>query len=310
MQAFRKAKGTSPLKGKAFKSEYTDEVKMGVVKTGKDVTLVVADPQWRVVGGWWPSMGIGQKLGHFPKIVAVAGSDARPDEDREATRTDSIHFVALDGEGRAGLVGVPRDSWVTIPGAGTSKINAALSFGGPEMMMDTFTELSGLDFDGYLLTGFAGFESLIEILGGLQIDVPQDFDDSAAKAYLEAGRQLLSAADALAFTRARKTLLTGDFQRQAHGGLALMAAQHMVRKQGVSRLPALLAAARPHFSTDMPPDQILRLAAAVVRVKPGKVVNTVAPGGTGSAGGASVVFLSSDADEVWDDLADGSLESE
>src|SRR5690606_40651752 len=74
------------------------------------------------------------------------------------------------------------------------------------------------------------------------------------------------------------------------------------------RLPALLAGAQPHVSTIFGPDGLLVLAAAVIRVDPAKVVNVVAPGGTGSAGGASVVFLSDSASALWEDLADGSLE--
>ena len=309
IDAFADADAKVPPRGVATVATWDEEVRLAVVKVGKgDFTLAVANPEWRVIGGWWPSMGIGQRLGAFPKILAVVGSDARPDERRDETRSDSIHFVALDGKGNAGVVGVPRDSWVPIPGAGTSKINAALSFGGPQMMMDTFTELSDLDFTGYLLTGFAGFESLIgEVLGGLTMEVPQDFNDQAAKAYLEAGKQVLDGAQALALSRTRKTLARGDFQRQEHGGLVLMAAQAMLRAGGPSALPGLVAKARPYVSTDLGPAELLVVAAAISRVNPGKVVNVVAPGGTGSAGGASVVFLSSSADELWEDLADGRL---
>src|SRR5690606_12848214 len=185
------------------------------------------------------------------------------------------------------------------PGAGRSKINASLAFGGPSMMMDTFTELTGLDFDGYLLTGFAGFEGLIELLGGLEMDVPRDFRDRAAKADIEAGQQVLSPKDALAVSRTRKTLPRGDFQRQEHGGLVMMAAQVMLRSAGPGALPELLAGARPHVSTDLWPGELLVLAASTLRVDPDKVVNVVAPGGTGSAGGASVVFLSDSANQLW-----------
>lgn len=308
VKAFAQAEGRMPLKGKASVATYEKGVKLAAVKVGNDVTLAVADPKWRIVGGWWPSIGVDKKLGRFPKIVAVVGSDARPDERRDETRADSIHFVGIDAKGNAGLVGVPRDAWVPIPGVGSTKINASLFYGGPDLMMETFSDVTGLDFDGYLLTGFAGFEGLIDVLGGLMMDVPQDFDDSAAKAYLEAGRQMLTAAEALAVSRTRKTLLRGDFQRQEHGGLVMMAAQSMLRANTVLGLPRVIAGSRPHVSTDMPLDQLFRLAAAVVRVKPDRVVNVVAPGGTGSVGGASVVFLSSSADQLWDDLADGSLE--
>lgn len=309
LEAFTGASGTPPAAGTATVAAWDNETKLAVVLADKDVTLAVADPTWRIVGGWWPSMGIGQKLGTFPKIVAVVGSDARPDERRDATRADSIHLVGIDGNGNAGLVGVPRDSWVPIPGAGTSKINASLAFGGPDMMMETFTELTGLQFDGYVLTGFAGFDSLIEILGGLQIEVPRSFNDRAAKAYLDAGEQILDGAQALAMSRARKTLPRGDFQRQEHGGLVIMAAQAMMRAGGIESLPELVGRSRPFVSTNFDPGELLVLAAAVRRVDPAKIVNTVAPGGTGTAGGASVVFLRDSASGLWKDLADGSLET-
>ncbi|MGH8911678.1 MAG: LCP family protein [Acidimicrobiia bacterium] len=309
LAAFTDAEGAPPATGVATVAPWDNETRLAVVLADKDVTLAVADPTWRVVGGWWPSMGVGQMLGSFPKIVAVVGSDARPDERRDATRADSIHLVGLDGKGNAGIVGIPRDSWVPIPGAGTSKINASLAFGGPEMMMDTFVELTDLDFDGYVLTGFAGFESLIEILGGLKIDVPRSFNDKAAKAYLDAGEQILDGAQALAMSRARKTMPRGDFTRQEHGGLVIMAAQAMIRAAGIESLPALVGNSRPFVSTNFDPGELLVLAAAVRRVDPDNVVNKVAAGGTGSAGGASVVFLRDSAAELWEDLADGKLET-
>ncbi|MFP3915739.1 MAG: LCP family protein, partial [Actinomycetota bacterium] len=261
-----------PDSGTATMAAWDDETRLAVVEAGEDVTLAVADPEWRIVGGWWPEMGVGPRLGGYPKIVAVVGSDARPGENREAARTDSIHFVGMDRKGNAAVVGVPRDSWVPIPGAGNSKINAALAFGGPDMMMDTFVELTGLDFDGYLLTGFAGFQELVDLLGGLAMDVPRDFNDRAAKAYLDAGEQVLDAAEALALARTRKTLPRGDFQRQEHGGLVLMAAQAMLRADGPHALPRLLAGAREHASTDMGPEELLLLSAAVIRVDPDRTV--------------------------------------
>lgn len=308
VKAFAGSDTDRPLSATATTAEWDEKTRLAVVKTKKDVTLAVADPDWRIIGGWWPSVKGGQHLGKFPKVIAVAGSDARPGENRETARADSIHFLGLDGKGNAGIVGVPRDSWVPIPGAGNSKINASLAFGGPDMMVNTFSELTGFEFDGYLVTGFEGFEGLIEVLGGLAMDVPRNFDDQAAKAYIDAGEQVLDAAQALALSRTRKTLPRGDFQRQEHGGLVMMAAQAMVRANGPSSLPKTLAAARPHFSTSFTPGQLLLLSAAITRIDPDNIVNVVAPGGTGTAGRASVVFLRDSADALWEDLADGNLE--
>lgn len=310
VEAFAKAEGDLPAEAVASVAQWDEETEVATVVAGEDVTLAVADPDWRIVGGWWPGRGVEAHLGEFPKILAVVGSDARPDENRETARADSIHFVGIDADGAAGIVGVPRDSWVPIPGAGNSKINASLAFGGPEMMMNTFTELTGLEFDGYLLTGFAGFEGMIEVLGGLAMDVPRNFNDRAAKAYLSAGEQVLDAAEALALSRTRKTLPRGDFQRQEHGGLVMMAAQSMVRAGGAYGLPELLAGVQPHLSTDLDPGELLVTAAAIAQVEPGSITNVVAPGGVGSAGGASVVFLRDSAHDLWEDLADGSLETD
>lgn len=306
--ALSTAEGTPPDTATATIAAWDEATTLAVVTAGDDVTLAAADPTWRIIGGWWPSLGVAQELGAFPKVIAVVGSDARPNQRRDATRADSIHFVGLDGAGGAGIVGVPRDSWVPIPGRGSSRINAPLALSGPDLMMETFESVSGLEFDGYLLTGFAGFESLIELLGGLDMDVPRNFSDKAAKAYIEAGRQILSGADALAVSRARKTLPTGDFMRQEHGGLVILAAQAMVRAAGVETLPSLLAGARPYVSTDLTPAELLTLAAATTRVDPDTVENVVAPGRTGTAGSASVVFLQDSADLLWEDLADGRLD--
>ena len=299
---------TDPTLATAHVGAVEEGPSVAVVEAGDDITLAVADPEWRVVGGWWPSHQVAAELGTFPKTIAVVGSDARPDEDRDTARSDSIHFVTLDGEGSAAVVGLPRDSWVTIPGRGNTKVNAALSLGGPELMMETFAELTGASFDGYLLTGFAGFQGMIDVLGGLEIDVPTALNDRAAKASISAGLQVLQAADALAFSRVRKSLPNGDFGRQANGGLALIAAASMVKTMGVTAIPGLIAGSWDMYSTDLGVDELLILAAAITKVEPEQAKNVVAAGSAGSAGAASVVFLSDSAFVTFEDMADGRLD--
>ena len=299
---------TDPTLATAYVGAVEEGPSVAVVEAGDDITLAVADPEWRVVGGWWPSHQVTAELGTFPKTIAVVGSDARPGEDRDMTRSDSIHFVTLDGEGSAAVVGLPRDSWVTIPGGGNTKVNAALSLGGTALMMETFTELTGLTFDGFLLTGFAGFQSMIDVLGGLEIDVPTALNDRSAKASISAGLQILQAADALAFTRVRKALPNGDFGRQANGGLALIAAASMIKTMGVTAIPGLIARSWDMYSTDLGVDELLMLAAAITMVDPEQAKNVVAAGSSGSAGAASVVFLSDSAFVTFEDMADGRLE--
>jgi LCP family protein required for cell wall assembly len=264
---------------------------------------------WRIVGGRWPSLSIPAFYGKGPRHVAVVGSDARPGEDPANTRADSIHFVGLDGKGGGAIVGLPRDSFVNIPGHGRQKITGSLSLGGPEKLMETFDELTGLPFEGYVLTGFAGFESLLEeVLGGVTVEVPFAINDRWAHVDIDAGEQLLDGAQALGFARARKTVPGGDLTRSGHQGVILLGAARAVQAMGLSVLPELLEKSEPFITTDLSPAQLLTFSAMVVSADLDTIPNVVAPGSPGSAGGASVVYLSDSVAELWEDLADGTLE--
>lgn len=249
--------------------------------------------------------------GGAPHLVAVVGSDARPGRDPTQALADSLHIIGLDGKGGAGLVGIPRDSWVTIPDRGRSKINAALATGGPDRMMATLEDLSGLDLDGYVLTGFEGFTAMVgDVLGGFEMDVPQAFTDRSAKASFTAGPQHIDGSEALAFARSRKAWIDGDFRRQLHGGLVMIAALAQTKSRGPTAIPRLMAGMEPWLVTDLPPARLLTLALAANAVDPMRITNVVLRGGTSTtSGGASIVVLDeARAAEVFSDLADGSLE--
>ncbi len=298
---------TMPPSAAATVGAIGDAARIAVVVAGHDVTLAVADPTWRIVGGWWPSHQVAAALGNFPKTIAVVGSDARPRQDREQTRADSIHFVTLAADGASAIVGLPRDSWVPIDGGGKNKVNAALYFAGPDGLLRTFADLTGAEFDGYMLTGFRGFRDMINVLGGLEIDVPRALNDRFAEAAIQAGMQVLDSGDALAFARVRKALPDGDFGRQLNGGLALMAAVTMIKGMGPSALPDLIERSWGVYSTDMSPEELLLLAGAVYNVDLARTTNVVASGSAGSAGRASVVFLNDAAYTTFEDMQDGHL---
>jgi LCP family protein required for cell wall assembly len=299
----------TPKRGSATGGDFKER-RVAVVEVGEDVFLVVNGAKgWEIVGGKWPSLGIGDFYGRGPRHVAVVGSDARPSQEVATSRADSIHFVALDGKRGGAIVGLPRDSYVPIPGYGTSKITASLSLGGPDLMMAAFEELTGLPFEGYLITGFAGFESLLtEVLGGVTVEVPFAINDRWAKVDIDAGEQILNGAEALGFARARKTVPGGDLTRSEHQGVILLAAARAVRKMGISAIPALMEASEPYLVTDLTPGQLLTFSAMAVSSKIDEIDNVVAPGSPGWAGSASVVFLHSSASDLWADLADGTLE--
>lgn len=286
------------------------EVDIGLVGAGDDlIGAVDLGNGWTVVATDLPTLGH-RDLGYTSAVIAAVGSDARPGEDPQRARADSLHLIGFDGRaGTFDLVGIPRDSWVAIPGRGTGKITSSLAIGGPDTLRATLETLTGYQLDGMAITGFEGFqEALGNVLGGIQITLDTPMADSAAGASFSAGDQYMNGPQALAFARARKTLPRGDLDRQRNGGLVLIAGAFTARHRPVEAIPGMLAAASAWGWTDLDAITVLRLA-VTLRVAPLlESQNTVLPGVPGERGGASTVELLSGASAILADLADGSLE--
>jgi polyisoprenyl-teichoic acid--peptidoglycan teichoic acid transferase len=285
---------------------------IAVVAIGDDLLSAIDDGTgWRLVGGSAPTVGVASYWGTFPRVVAVVGSDARPGENVERTRADSLHLVGLDGRGGAGVVGIPRDAYVPVPDRGRRKINAALALGGPEVLLATLEGTSGIDLEGYVLTGFVGFQEMLgNVLGGINLDVPMRIVDPASGANLAPGEQYLNGPNALAFARARKSVPGGDFTRQLHGGLLILGSLFFTQVKGPLAVPGLLAGSEPWMLTDLTPEQLLTFSLAALETRPWEIPNTVVPGRSSTVDGASVVLLSPAAGDVFSDLADGRLDGE
>lgn len=233
--------------------------------------------------------------GSEPIFVLLIGSDARPGEEIAAQRADAIHILAINPErGKATVVGFPRDSYVSIPGVGSNKINSAMTNGGPERLVETVEALTGLTMDYWALTWFEGFEAMIDDVGGLAMDVPFDVFDSFAHAQITAGEQVLSGRDALAFSRARHALPSGDFGRSENQGRLMVAALTQFRAEFASdpsRLLTWIGAGLRNGVTDVPLDELMALAFTASALDAKHIVNIVLPGSVGLAGNMSVVNL-------------------
>jgi polyisoprenyl-teichoic acid--peptidoglycan teichoic acid transferase len=300
-----------PLEGEAAVALLHGQ-QIAVVTIGNDLLAAIDDGTgWRLVGGNAPTVGAGPYWGAFPRIVAVVGSDARPGENVERTRADSLHLVGLDGQGGAGVVGIPRDSYVPVPDRGRRKINAALAIGGPELLTATLESTSGIELEGYLLTGFVGFQEMLgHVLGGINLDIPLRIVDSASGANFSPGEQYLNGPNALAFARARKSLPRGDFTRQLHGGLLILGSLFFAQVKGPLAVPGLLEGSEPWMFTNLTPEQLLTFSLAALETRPWEIPNVVVPGRSSTVGGASVVLLSPEAGDVFSDLADGRLDGD
>jgi len=284
-------------------------VPIAVVTSGKDVTLAVKAPRWKVVGGWWPSVGVAApSLGGSPRRVLVVGSDARKGQSVNGSRADSLHIVGYDGHGGGGIVGIARDAYVPLATGGRGKINSALPAGGPVALQRTVSSATGVRLDGYLITGFDGFRRLINGIGGLPIKVPVTVRDRDAQANIKAGARKLTGRQALAYGRARHTVAGGDFGRSANQGRLIMAARALAQLAGPAKLPGILQAVGRNVTTNMSAEQVLTFAAAAYVTNPKKVPNRVATGGFGmTSGGESIVLLDAGARRLFADIRDGNL---
>lgn len=253
--------------------------------------------------------------GTEPLFVLLIGSDAREDkgEDPSRTRADSIHVVSFDpATGRSTIIGIPRDSYVEIPGVGTAKINGAMVDGGPELLVQTVEALTGITLDYWVLTSFTGFAGMIDDIGGLTVDVPFEMRDSFSGADFDPGVQLLDGRQALAFARDRHSIPAGDFGRSENQGRLMLAAVAQLRQvflDDPGELLTYIAAGLRQTRTSLPMSEVLRLAFTVTKVDAAAVQNVVVPGYAAMAGTSSIVQLAPSAPTIFADMADdGHLE--
>lgn len=244
-----------------------------------------------------------------PVFILVIGSDIR-EGDPKRGRADSLHVVAIDTEaGRGTVVGIPRDSYVPVPGLGTRKINSALALGGVGALVDAVSQLSGLPIHYWAIIEFSRFDAMVAELGGIEVDVPHPMSDPLSGAFFEPGRQLLNGAEALAFSRNRRDAPGGDFGRSENQGRLLVASVAKFRDEVTSPagIAHYLIIFRKWVESDVPTRELLHLASVGMRADPNGFANVVLPGGTGSAGGASVVFLGAGANEIFNAIRDDAV---
>ncbi len=226
--------------------------------------------------------------------VLLLGSDAREGQPVLRSRADAIQLVGINTKTRSAVaIGLPRDSYVNIPGYGRNKINASMVFGGPQLMARSVGDMVGIRPDYVLTTSFWGFSRMVDRIGGITVYSRYAFHDPLRPRGYRVGRNRLSGIQTLVFSRTRKAFPRGDFDRSANQQRALLGILREVRSK----------AGRPGFmenavmsvlanmdTPNLDPSEVYRLAHAAALVNPAKLRTCVIGGGTGYVGGASVVF--------------------
>ena len=225
--------------------------------------------------------------------VLALGSDARLGQPALASRADAIQLVGVNLRTGAGsIIGIPRDSWVPIPGYGSDRINAALYHGGPDLMADAVAGLVGVRPDYVLTTTFVGFKAMVDSIGGVTVNSRLAFTDDVMVGEIERGRNRLNGFEALFFGRARHFLPMGDFDRSANQQELLRGILREIRAKqdepGFMERGAL--SAMNHLYTNLPPAELYQLGQAATGIDPARLEGCVLDGSFGTVNGASIIF--------------------
>jgi len=157
----------------------------------------------------------------------LAGSDSRggeggiAEDGTEGARTDTIMLLHVPPSGPAALISLPRDTYAEIPGQSANKLNAAYSWGGAPLLVQTVENLSSLHVDHYVEIGLGGVAQVVDALGGVElcldpavnkVDFPLN-DPESRLVWDAAGCKLADGNTSLAFARMRKADREGDIGR-------------------------------------------------------------------------------------------------
>jgi LCP family protein required for cell wall assembly len=234
--------------------------------------------------------------------AAVTADDQRllvlflgTDEKLEAsTRADSIMLFSLDtATGEAGVLSIPRDTRVWIPSRQRwERINAAYAHGGPAMAMEAVSYLLGVQVNYYVHTDFAGFEQLVDVLGGIEINVKKrmHYVDKAQglEIDIQPGLQVLNGEKALHYVRYRDRLgdvslvdpfndeYDGRVERQRQFFEAVVA--QALSPSSLVKLPQLVTQVFKVVNTNLPWEKVFSLALAGSKFSADKMQTAVLPG--------------------------------
>jgi LCP family protein required for cell wall assembly len=201
-------------------------------------------------------------------------------------RTDTIIIVTVDQTNNTvGMLSIPRDLQLEIPGVKDDRINTANVYGysidypggGPALLKRTIEKSFGIPIDYYVMIDFQGFEAIVDTLGGIEVDVPRTLHDTQypdprpgdpyafKTVHFDTGPQVMNGSRALQYARSRMS--TSDFDRAKRQQLILFAIREKALNLNIlPKLPSLMATMGNMVKTDMTLDEMLEMAALAPQV--------------------------------------------
>lgn len=217
------------------------------------------------------------------KNVLLLGVDARPDDEAETSRADSMMLISVDMKHNCiKMVSFLRDTWVYIPAHdGNQRLNAACTYGGYSGVVDTIEYNFGVDIDGYVVADFEMFKILVDSIGGVEVDVTKKEAKEVTKhkkrygnVKLESGTYKLTGEQALAYCRIRK--IDTDFVRTQRQRTVMQSILKEVKHSNPFTLYKMVYNSTPYIETNLSKHELKKLAACA-SVCLGNMVQTKVP---------------------------------
>lgn len=213
--------------------------------------------------------------------ILLLGTDGRPGEN--AQRSDAMMILTVDNKNKSlKLTSLGRDTYVDIPGHGKQKLTHAYFYGKADLLIETIEENFKLDIHDYAQVDFYSFMDIVNVLGGVTVDVQEselkelnkfinetykwyDHDDKGSIKYItKAGKQNLNAYQALSFARIRKN--DGTMERDNRQRMVIEAMVKKLKGLPISKYNDLMNSVLPYVKTNMSPATILGLAKDVLSI--------------------------------------------
>lgn len=218
------------------------------------------------------------------KNILLLGVDARPNQESEKSRADSMMLISIDMKHKCiKMTSFLRDTWVYVPAhKGEQRLNAASAYGGYSGVVDTIEYNFGVDIDGYVVADFEMFKVLVDSIGGVEIEVTEKEAKEVTKhpkrygnVTLEAGKHKLTGEQALAYCRIRK--IDTDFMRTKRQRTVIQSILSEVKGGNPFKLLKMALNSAPYIETDLTKGELIRTAMAAMPCIKGKMVQERVP---------------------------------
>lgn len=217
--------------------------------------------------------------------ILLIGIDQRYED--EMSRSDTNLLLSIDPKNKKlVLISLPRDSLVTLPGyEGDQKLAHAHSYGGVPLLVKTIESILNIEIPYYIEVNFDGFKKMIDLIGGVTIDVEKDMDYESylgdVRIHLKKGLQHLNGEKALEYVRFRMDE-TGDIGRMERQQKFIKAViKQALALSNTIKLQKALLELKNWVKTNLEPSQIIKIGLIVKNINEEDMISFTLPGTLG-----------------------------